>query len=201
MITKKQLDIIEVFQRDMLKELTTKNIKEALNVKSQSLIPIYLRELENQGLLLKNKISNLNLYQLNYLSPEIYSFLRILNWKKVSGQVKDTITNLIFELNKTGIMYSLVIFGSFANAKNKKESDLDIGIFIDSKNSIKAIKSAYEDLVLNSLIKLDIHVLTFSEFEEMLIADYENLGKEICRNNLPLHNVESFYYTMIRNFH
>ena len=46
---------------------------------------------------------------------------------------------------------------------------------------------------LKSLIKLDGHVITKDEFLEMLRVDYENLGKEIVRKHLVIHNPVIFY--------
>ena len=44
-----------------------------------------------------------------------------------------------------------------------------------------------------SLLKIDGHVITKDEFLEMLNVDYENLGKEIARKHLIVHNPAIFY--------
>ena len=44
-----------------------------------------------------------------------------------------------------------------------------------------------------SLVELDAHIITQSDFLEMLAVDYENLGKQIARKNMPVHNAAIFY--------
>ena len=59
-----------------------------------------------------------------------------------------------------------------------------------------------DKLCLNSasnktLIEIDFHILTSREFQEMLKADYENLGKQIVKKNLPVYNPSIFYRLVI----
>ncbi|MCK5334016.1 MAG: hypothetical protein KAJ24_05860, partial [Candidatus Aenigmarchaeota archaeon] len=44
-----------------------------------------------------------------------------------------------------------------------------------------------------SLLPLDVHIITKSEFLEMLLHPSENLGKQIARNHIACHNPKTFY--------
>ena len=112
-------------------------------------------------------------------------------------QVLKSIKELEDSLDKHTFFYSIVIFGSYVSGEQKKDSDLDIAVFIEQEDKRKMVEAVFKSMELKSLIKVDGHVITKDEFLEMLKADYENLGKEIARKHLIIHN-PSIFYSLIK---
>jgi len=90
--------------------------------------------------------------------------------------------------------FILLVFGSCASGKTRKESDIDIMLIADEQNVIKEIN----DII--STIPLKIHLADFSskEFLSMLKTTEFNVGKETFNNNVILFGIED-YYKLIQN--
>ena len=65
---------------------------------------------------------------------------------------------------------------------------MDIAVFLENtpEKNLNTVK-------LKSLIELDLHIITTTEFLEMLKNKEENLGKQIARKHLAIHNQRIFY--------
>jgi len=85
--------------------------------------------------------------------------------------------------------FILLVFGSCASGKPRKESDIDIMLIADEQNVIKEIN----DII--STIPLKIHLADFSskEFLSMLKTTEFNVGKETFNNNVILFGIEDYY--------
>lgn len=180
MLTKKQIEILEHL-RD---KRTVTDIKEALHISSQSLIPTYLKVLEKEQLVTKQKIGNVYVYDIHFSNPEVFLYLELRSWDSLSKEPKRVLQAIT---RKT--LDPILIFGSYAKGTSTKKSDLDIAIISENKNLMQALES----IEMKSLIPLDIHIFTEEEFIQMLNADYENLGKEIARNYKALTGSRKIY--------
>ena len=63
--------------------------------------------------------------------------------------------------------------------ENKRKSDLDIAIFVNSVED-KKCESAMKSAELKSILPLDIHIITKLDMLQMLKDKHENLGKQIA---------------------
>ncbi len=91
--------------------------------------------------------------------------------------------------------YSLILFGSYAEGKQTKSSDIDL--LIINKNGSKIINfSKYE-----TLFKIDINPILVSliEFETMLKDKEENVGKQVLKKHIILYNQELFWNEVFKN--
>jgi len=68
---------------------------------------------------------------------------------------------------------------------------MDIAI-INNKEQTKDIQIALETIKRRETQEIDYHIITVEEFQEMLNADYENLGKEIYRNNIIYYGYQNY---------
>src|SRR3989344_2763576 len=195
MITKKQLKILSILFENLFKECSFKEIKKSSKEKSNSIIQNSIKNFLNEELIVERKIGTSKLYLLNNKNEKIYSYLDIFVQENLLTDklLRKSVNIIKEELNKCTNFYSLVIFGSYSKREQKNNSDLDIAIFIEDEGKRKIIKSALNSAGLKSIIKLDAHVITKDEFLEMLKVDYENLGKEIARKHLAIHNSGIFY--------
>jgi predicted nucleotidyltransferase len=85
--------------------------------------------------------------------------------------------------------YCLILFGSFANKKNKKESDIDLCLITDNDT----IKNQVNDMVSITPIDIHLQVFTAEQFLQMHRSKESNVGNEIVKNNIILHGIEEFY--------
>ena len=76
------------------------------------------------------------------------------------------------------------MFGSYAKGKSTEKSDLDIAVIAESEETKKEITLYLETIKRRKIKSIDYHVFTRNEFLEMLKADYENVGKQIYKNNI-----------------
>lgn len=193
MLTKKQLKILNVFQKNKFKELTWKQVKELSNENSSSVIQDAVKAFLAEELITEEKIGTSKLYAVNPKNNKIYTYFETYNKENLPKQVLKSIKELEDSLDKHTPFYSIVVFGSYVTGEQKKDSDLDIAVFIEQEDKRKIVESVFKSMELKSLIKMDGHVITKDEFLEMLKVDYENLGKEIARKHLIIHNPLIFY--------
>lgn len=193
MITKKQLKIFETFKNNVFKEYTIKELKEYSKEKSNNAITIAIKKFKQEKLIEERKIGRSLLYSLNLDNNVVFDYISLINNNGISNIVKKSIRRIQQELDKHSYFYSIVIFGSYAKNKQKNKSDLDIAVFIEKSTEKNIIKAALKSARDKTPLTLDGHTITKNDFLEMLKADYENLGKEIARKHLTLHNPLIFY--------
>ena len=193
MLTKKQLKILNIFQRNEFKEITWKQVKELSKEKSSSVIQDATKAFLTEGLITERKIGTSKLYAVNHKNNKIYTYFETFNKENLPKQVLKSINELETSLDSHTLFYSIVIFGSYAIGGQKKDSDLDIAVFIEQEEKRKIVEAVFKSMELKSFLKIHGHVITKDEFLEMLKVDYENLGKEIARKHLIIHNPTIFY--------
>lgn len=183
--------------RNVFREHSYKELKELSKEKSNNAFQLAVMEFKKENLVIERRIGTSRLYTLNFGNEMVYHYLSLIAQSKLSKQANEEIKLLKEEIEKYTLFYSLVIFGSYADNTYKKSSDLDIAILVQDKTKEKGIKIALNSASNRALIKIDAHIISIDEFLEMLKLDYENLGKQIARKNLPIHNINIFY-KMIR---
>ena len=193
MITKKQLEILKVFCKNLFREYTFKEVKEISKEKSNSVIQNAIKVFLKEELINERQIGTSKLFSINHENSKIYSYFEIIANEEIGKLVKKSIKIVGEEINKKTSFYSLVIFGSYSVNENKKDSDLDVAVFIESEDKRKLIEACLNSAKLKSILKIDGHVIVKNEFLEMLKADYANLGKEIAKKHLAVYNSLIFY--------
>jgi len=90
--------------------------------------------------------------------------------------------------------FILLVFGSFANKTNKKNSDIDLCLIADNKKINKLVNEVL------SITPVNVHLNEFTtdEFMSMLLTTEENVAHEIIKNNIILCSIENFY-EMVNN--
>ena len=182
--------------KNIFKEYTFKEIKESLNEKSNNTIQLAISKFKSENLITDRKIGNSILYKLNLNEDSVFDYITIFDNSKLSKNAKQSIMRVKEEVNKITPFFSIIVFGSYAKRMQKKDSDIDIAIIAEgNKEKIKAQTNIASD---KSIIPIDIHLISKSEFLEMLNDTKENLGKQIARNHLAIHNSKIFYSILIK---
>ncbi len=192
MLTPKQIKIFEAFLRKPYQELTYKEIKEYSKEKSNSIIQNAVVKFLAENLVKKREVGNILLYLLNLENSTVFSYFDILIKEKTPHLVKGSLKIIREELSDTEFI-SLVIFGSYAEGKQKETSDLDIAIFVNSAEDKKNCELSMRSAELKSILMIDAHIITKDEMLQMLKDKHENLGKQIAYKHLAVHNPMIFY--------
>ncbi len=192
MLTPKQIKIFEAFLRKPYREMTYREIKDYSKEKSNSIIQNAVATFIAENLIKKRKVGNILLYLLNLENSVVFSYFDILIKEKISNLVKSSLKIIQDELSNTEFI-SLVIFGSYAEGKQKEKSDLDIAILVNSTEDKNNCELSIKSAELKSILKIDAHVITKNEMLQMLKDKHENLGKQIAYKHLAIHNPMIFY--------
>jgi len=188
MLTKKQLEIFNVFQKNEFNGISWKQLKELSGEKSSSVIQNAVKSFLKENLIFEKKIGTSKIYRTNPDNPKVLSYFEIYNRENLPLKVLNSIKELEESLNEHIYFYSMVLFGSYSLSGQNKGSDLDIAVFVENENKRKIAEAVFKSMELKSILKIDGHLITQKEFLKMLKADYENLGKEIARKHLVIHN-------------
>ena len=192
MLTPKQIKIFEAFLRRPYKELTYKDIKNYSKEKSNSIIQKAIVKFLVEELVKKREVGNIILYTVNLENSTIFSYFDILIKEKMSNLVKNSLKIIKEDISNIKFK-SIVIFGSYAEEKQKEKSDLDIAIFVNSIEDKKNCELSLKSAELKSILQLDVRVITKDEMLQMLKDKHENLGKQIAYKHLAIQNPMVFY--------
>jgi predicted nucleotidyltransferase len=192
MLTPKQIKIFETFLKRPYKECTYKEIKEYSKEKSNSTIQKAIIKFLSEELITKKDIGNIILYTLNLNNNLVFSYFNILIKGELPPLVKNSLKHINQEFSNIEFV-SIVIFGSYAEGKQKDKSDLDIAIFVNSPEDKKRCELAIKSVELKSILQIDAHIITKNEMLQMLKDTHENLGKQIAYKHLVIQNPTIFY--------
>lgn len=149
----------------------------------------------NNDLFIINKKGNIKLCSLN-LKDDITKNYLILSERKEAESFFNK--NPEFKVLKKELPkgdYTLILFGSRAEEKQREKSDIDLCII--NKDGKKNIKFSKFEL----LFKLEINpiYLNNKEFKQMLVEEEQNLAKEIIKKHIILFGEEYFWNIIWKN--
>lgn len=193
MLTKNQFKIFGQFIRNPFRNFSYKELKQLSKEKSSNAFQIAVNKFKQEKLVTETKIGTSVLYSVNFDEEDVFLYLQLAAIQQLPKEAEHSLSDLKEEIEKYILFYALVVFGSYADKTYTKSSDLDVAIIIENKYKEKDLKVAINSASKKSLLDIDCHIITQEEFLEMLKVDYENLGKQIARKNLPIHNNQIFY--------
>ncbi|MBU0666184.1 MAG: nucleotidyltransferase domain-containing protein [Nanoarchaeota archaeon] len=149
----------------------------------------------NKDIFIIDKKGNIKLCSLN-LKDNITKIYLILSERKEAEQFFNK--NPKFKVLKKEIPsgdYSLILFGSRAEGKQREKSDIDLCVI--NKDGKKNISFSKFEL----LFKLEINpiYLKDKEFKQMLTEEEQNLAKEIVKKHIILYGEECFWNLIWNN--
>lgn len=193
MITVKQLKILEVFAKNPFAEYTRKEVKKESREKSNNALALAINRLKKEEVLVERKIGKSGVLTLNLANDLTFYYIALCNYGRIPDRAKIALESLKKEISEDTHFFSIAVFGSYATGEQKKGSDLDIAVFVESEEGRKRIEAAANNAKLKSILEMDVHVIPKAEMLEMLANDEENMGKQIARKHLAVHNHRIFY--------
>lgn len=97
-----------------------------------------------------------------------------------------------------GKLYILLLFGSYAEEKPKKESDIDFLFIISDRKDIEAYKEKINKTLKLSTLKKDFNIVSTKDFRDMLNQRY-TVGREAFQQGIVLFGIEP-YYAMVKDY-
>ncbi len=147
-----------------------------------------IKKLEEEKLVVIRKLGNTNLCHFSHYFNE--KIVQIEMTKREELLQNKNIRVLYDRINEIKNPFFIgLIFGSYAQKKQTKQSDIDFCLITDDQT----IRNQIEKLIRT--LPLDIHLLIFSvaEFVSMLKTTDHTVAKEIIANKIILKGTESFY--------
>lgn len=139
--------IKEYFLKNPTKKLRVRQIEREVKVPLPSAIR-YTKELEKEGILRREQISNITLFSANRMSTNFLLEKQFHNIKSLYSS--GLIPHLIEEFRSP----TIVLFGSYAKGEDTEKSDIDI--YIESSPKQKMNLEKFEK-ILDKEIQLFIH--------------------------------------------
>ncbi|MEW5896193.1 MAG: nucleotidyltransferase domain-containing protein [Nanoarchaeota archaeon] len=193
----KEYTLLEPFAKEAWKKFTFKEVKKLSRNKSDNYVHTSLKRFVTSGILQEQKVGNNLTYSLikNISSLNTIGFVVEYHANRAKHLPHKNIQKIINKLKIA--FYVFIVTGSYAKAKQKETSDLDVVIICDSKQEPNAIVSQIK--LESELMIPEVHpyVFTQEQFYQMLTTKEENYGKEIARNNLIITGGKAYYLILI----
>lgn len=190
MLTKNQVEVLNLFRKDIFLKASILKIKNNLKKSSYQRTYDAIQFLAKEGILKieeAGKSSQTSLIlnqkaisQLAFLDEQEAMQKNIPNFNKIMS---------IKEISN----YLIIVAGSYAKGNFKKTSDLDLIIVIPDDRDIIRLSKLIENITLLYLPKIHLLVFNNKNFIDMLLSKEENYGKEIFRNHLIIKNTYIYY--------
>src|SRR3989344_703458 len=178
MISNEKIRLLEVWRKNPFRELSIAEIMKETKKKTKTWVFNALKLLVNNNILKSIRKANLDIYRLNLENPLSLQLLQYLETQNnLNFQQLKVVSEIIENIPIKN--YSIIVFGSYVENKQIKNSDLDVCILIEDKEVEKKIKPYINEIKLNYPIKIDEHYITFGDFVKMFLREEENLVKQI----------------------
>lgn len=184
---KKEHELLVPFVEAPWRKFTFKEVKRVLKKTSESYVYGGLKKFVKLDILKEERAGNVVLYALNAGSLKTRAYAgfvaEYIAWNKRHIPYNDL--QKMAEKVPTEF-YILMITGSYAQNKQREDSDIDVDILIDDSFEPKRVYAELSHFCEMNMPQIHLYVFRNREFLEMLLSNEANYGKEIARNNLVL---------------
>lgn len=190
MISKNQVQVINLFRKDIFLEASIRGITKILKKRSYQRVYDAVKELKENGVLNIKRVGHSNLISIS-LTHETISMLAFLEEQEARTKKIPNYEKIISI--KEISQYLIIVTGSYAKKTYTKSSDLDLVIIVPDNQKAMDIQKLVENLTLLFIPKLHLYVFNNGDFVEMLLDKKENYGKEIFKNKIIIKNAYIYY--------
>ena len=194
MLTKKELEIMDIFRKDLFREETIRSIMKSISKSSYTWTFNTVKKLIRSNLLLHKKKGKSTICSLNIDSLNSVYYLSLLDYLEASNAGYVPYKNIIELINNIPVIYfSFIVTGSYAEGKQTKKSDIDICVIIEDDSDKKRVYNHLFNKGELMIPKVHPLVFTKSEFVQMLLDKEENYGKLLYKKRLIYFGAENYY--------
>lgn len=193
MLTKKELEMINIFRKDLFSKETIRGLMKHISKSygltfnaAKRLIKLGILSYEKKG---KSTVCFINLNSLNsiyYLS--LLDYLEALNAKNIPhSNIQELIDGIPV------VYFSFIITGSYVRRQQTKTSDLDVCVIIEDSTDKKKVYNFLFNKGDLMIPKVHPFVFAKDEFVQMLLDKEENYGKLLFSKRLIYFGAENYY--------
>ncbi len=194
MFTKKELDILDLFRKNLFLDPTIREIMKQIGTKSYNWTYHAVLKLAKENILTLTRKGNSQICTINWENQKTITYLSLLEENTTLNMKIPHLETLLGLMPKA--FHILLITGSYATKTFTKNSDLDVVVIIEEKEEKKWLQNTLSNK--GELLTPQIHpyVFTREEFFEMLVNKELNYGKEIAKKHLIITGAEMYFKIM-----
>jgi SOS-response transcriptional repressor LexA len=187
MLTKNQIEVLNLFRKDIFQKSSILEIKNKINKTSYARIHESISILKEKNILKIEKIGHTSLVftdlnpqfiiQASYLDEDEAMNLNISNYEKI--------------INIKEISDYLIIIKNQEKSILKRTTELELTIIIPNSERTLQIQEIVEKALFLTNLKINILILKEKEFIEMILEN-----KEIFKSRIILKNACKYYYLL-----
>lgn len=188
--------ILECFYRNRSKELYFSEILRETKLTQNTTLK-HLKNLQEGNLIIQNKKIGNTFYKINPKNPQIYSIFSYFDYKKLNelpSQRKRAITEFLEKLEAKPLI--TLVFGSTAKGTYGKESDIDLLLVYNKKESED--KKLKKDTEAITGVKIQTFIIDFDYFEEQLLRQEDNVIIHAVKTGFVISGHYLFYKDVLK---
>jgi len=197
-INKTTEKILACFLADPTKDYNISELAKAIRV-NYRLVYQEILQLEKQNILSIKRKGGMNNCMINLnTTPPLYAFIEHL--RKEAFSLKHPFVKVITkELKKITTTFSVIIlFGSFAQGKERKNSDIDLLLIVPNTMNLEKFKKEIYLAFQSLSYPFDINVVQEQSFLEMKQQQGLNIVHELISNHIIIYGAEAYYELLSR---
>jgi len=183
--------ILECFYRNRNKELYFSEILRETKLTQNTTLK-HLKNLQENNLAISTKKIGNTFYKINPKNPQIYSIFSYFDYKKLNELLstrRRAITDFLEKLENKPLIF--LVFGSTAKGTFGKESDIDILLVYNKKESENTkLKS---DIEATTGIKIQTFIIDFDYFKEQLLRQEDKVITHAIKTGFVISGHDIFY--------
>jgi len=183
--------ILECFYRNRSKEIYFSEILRETNL-TQNTTLIHLKNLRENNLITSVKKIGNTFYRVNKKNPEIYSIFSFFDYKRLNmlpPERKRAITEFLEKLKVKPLI--LLVFGSTAKGTFGKESDIDILLVYNKKESKDS--KLKEEIEATSGVRIQTFIIDFEYFKEQILKNEDKVIIHAIKTGFVMSGHDKFY--------
>lgn len=185
---RKDVDVVQRLLEHRGQDINIVGIAKALKLDYKSAHNIIMR-LEKRGIVTLETFGRSSKIILNAVcNPLIYE----AEYQRQQAILNNNDLKTMLDYFKRGMptqFYILLLFGSYANKTNTKQSDIDLFLIV----SDSSFETSIQQIAGTIPLKLHLNIYTEKEFTAMKKSKEMTVGSEAMRNNIILCGIEPYY--------
>jgi len=183
--------ILECFYRNRQKELYFSEILRETGLTQNTTLK-HLKNMQGLGLIISTKKIGNTFYKINPKNPFLYAIFSYFDYKrftKLPSERKRAVNEFLDKVKSKPLI--ALIFGSTAKGTFEKESDIDILLIFNKKETID--KKLRENIKAVTGVKIQAFIINFDYFKEQIIRQEDNIITHAIKTGFPITGNDKFY--------
>lgn len=192
------ISVLKLYYRSLDKSFTIHELSKNLS-HSYSYIYKTVHQMVKQGLLKMSQAGRAKLCSINVNSPDIINYLSIISTEE-SSKIPQNILNKLMELvskllkNTNSNVHAIVLFGSYAKAKQINTSDVDLLIIVPKKEEYDSlIHKEANSWEMRYSKELNLVISEPKMWQRMIRDEKVNVANEILKDGIPLYGAQKYW--------